>query len=165
MKSLGGGLRFEDIDDARFSSTHANAARAVESTLSAFSPLPCKKNKATMGSEELMWLDRAYTFVSRPATFRVSFITSPILQLLDELQEEGGVFVLTSDPELPCAGIHVTPLYTLAVLSMCSQRGHNVTTEACLCSWSPVYLVFKDCYSLMTSTVQYSGIEVLFRKK
>jgi len=78
MKSLGGALCSED--DACFSSTHAKAARAVDSTLAAFSPLPCKKNNTTMGSEELERVDRAYTFVSRPAIFSVPFVTSPILQ-------------------------------------------------------------------------------------
>ena len=84
MKSLGKILGFEDDDDdddAFFSSTHAKDARAVESRVLVFSPLPCNMNSTTMGSEELPALerlDRAYTFVSRPATFSVSFITSPI---------------------------------------------------------------------------------------
>lgn len=54
-------------------------------------------NNTTMGSEGLKWLDRAYTLVSRPATFSVSFITSPISQLLADLinLDEGGALVLT----------------------------------------------------------------------
>ena len=84
IMSRGRGLGFEDEDDACFSSTHAKTARAVGSTLAASSPLPCKKNSTTMGSEgpeclsESRRSDRAYTFVSRPATFSVSFTTLPI---------------------------------------------------------------------------------------
>ena len=80
------GLCFED--DACFSATHANAARAVGSIASADDPLPCKKNSTTTGSEERLSrrLDGAYTFVSRPATFSVSFTTS--IFLLDKSERE-----------------------------------------------------------------------------
>ena len=75
------GLRFEFDGDAAwhcFSATHAKAARAVGSTVSADDPLPCKTNSTTTGSEERLSRrsDSAYTFVSRPATFSVSFTTS-----------------------------------------------------------------------------------------
>ena len=86
MKSLDA-----SFEEASFSAAHKNAARAVGSTSSADSVLPCKKNSTTTGSEVRLSrkLARVYMFVDRPATFNVSFTTSEV----DMVWADGGHYL------------------------------------------------------------------------